>query len=375
MKIPFFRNYWDQKDVAMVTRVIKRGMYWANGPEISKFEKKIAQFLGRKYAVTFNSGTSALHLLLEVLDVKGREIIVPSFTFIATANAILLAGGKPIFADIEKETYGLDPQDVKRKITTKTKAILTVHYGGCSCRIDELKKIAQRQKLLLIEDAAGALGAKYQNKMVGSFGIASMFSFTPTKVISTGEGGIIVTNSKKIAEKLKLLRSHGRFETEDYFTSNKPVHYLSLGYNLRIPTICAAQGLAQLEKIHKLIKVRRKIAQYYNKKFARIKELTTPLFNQNYYHIYQLYSILINDGKKVRNKLLNYLKRKGITVKIYFEPIHKTYFYKNKLRYHQKLFNTEEVANKILSLPIYPELTKEDLDYLINEVINFFNVK
>ena len=205
--IPLFRIYWDDEDIEAVTRVIERGSYWATGPEIKKFEEMVAEYVGRKYAVAFNSGTSALHSILLAYGIReGDEVIVPSFTFISTANAPLFVGAKPIFAEIEEETYGLDPEDVKERITKKTKVIMPIHYGGGPCgNIKELKEIAEDNKALLIEDAAESLGAKIGNEMVGSFGNAAMFSFCQNKVITTGEGGIIVTDEKEIYEKMKLI--------------------------------------------------------------------------------------------------------------------------------------------------------------------------
>ena len=170
MKIPLFKNYWDDKDIDYVTKVIKRGMYWANGPEIKEFENRIAEYVGTKYCVAFNSGTSALHAVLLAVEVKNYEVIVPSFTFISTANSVIMAGGKPIFADIEENTFGLDPDDVQEKITSKTKVILPIHYGGCACNIKAFSDLVEDNELILIEDAAESLGAKFGDKMVGTFG-------------------------------------------------------------------------------------------------------------------------------------------------------------------------------------------------------------
>ena len=249
-KIPLFKIYWDEDDVKSVSDSISAGMNWATGPNIEKFENLISEYLGVKYAVTFNSGTSALFSLLIVENISGGdEVIVPSFTFIATANAPLFTGARPVFADIEDETFGLDPEDVRKKITSKTKVILPVHYGGSPCRIKELKEIAEDNDLLLIEDAAEALGAKVEGSLVGTFGKASILSFCANKVITTGEGGAVVTDSKDIYEKLRLIRSHGRAETNNYFESTKYMDYVSLGYNFRISNITAALGVAQIRKI------------------------------------------------------------------------------------------------------------------------------
>ncbi len=231
-KIPLYKVYWDKSDVKAVTKVIKRGTYWAVGPEIEEFERVVANYVGVKYGVSFNSGTSALHAVLLAYGIRqGDEVIVPSFTFIATANAPLFVGAKPVFADMEDSTFGLDPNDVERKITKKTKAIMPIHYGGLPCRIEELKKIADEYDLLLIEDAAESIGASINGRKVGSFGNAAMFSFCGNKVITTGEGGIILTNSGEIYERLKLIRSHGRLESEPYFMTTKMLDYIMLGYN------------------------------------------------------------------------------------------------------------------------------------------------
>ncbi|MHA1797334.1 MAG: DegT/DnrJ/EryC1/StrS family aminotransferase [Candidatus Helarchaeota archaeon] len=372
MKIPLFKNYSDEKEVKNVENVLKRGMYWANGPEIKEFEDRISEFIGMKYCVAFNSGTSALHALLTTYNVKGKEVIVPSFTFISTANSVLHAGGIPIFADIETETFGLDPDSINEKITKNTVALMPIHYGGCGCKIREIKEIARDNKLLLIEDAAESLGAEINGKKIGTFGDATMFSFTPTKIISTGEGGVIVTDSRDTFEKLKLVRSHGRLETEDYFSSIKFMDYIMLGYNFRMPTICAAVGLAQLDKIKEIINLRREIVAYYNKELKNINEIRCPITPKNYFHIYQMYSILINDGKKVRDELQAHLKEGGISSKVYFYPAHQTHFYSKVLRYSIKLEKTEEISDKILSIPIYPTLSRNEREYIIKKILDFF---
>jgi len=194
-KIPLFKSYWDENDVGAVAKVIRRGSYWATGPEIELLENNIAKFVGKKYALSFNSGTSALHAALLGHNLTKGEIIVPSFTFISTVNSVVLAGAKPIFAEIEENSYGLNAEDVKKRMTSKTKAIIPVHYGGAPCKeINILKEIAEDHNLLLIEDAAESLGSKIKNEMVGKLGNSSMFSFCQNKIITSGEGGIIVTD-------------------------------------------------------------------------------------------------------------------------------------------------------------------------------------
>ena len=373
-KIPLFKIYWDEKDVAEVTKAIKAGMNWATGPRVGKFEEMIANYVGMEYAVVFNSGTSALHAALLAHGIEpGNEVIVPSFTFIATANAPLFVRARPVFADIEETTYGLDPEDVERKITTKTKAIIPVHYGGCSCRIKELKKIAEEHDLVLIEDAAQSLGAKVGDKKVGTFGDSAMFSFCAPKVITTGEGGAIVTNSGDIYNKLKLVRSHGRLDTQDYFSSAEYLDYVTLGYNFRMPNIIAALGITQLGKIDEIIKRRRGNAHYMGEKLSIVKEIKIPFPPKDSFHIYQMYSIEVKNGRETRDKLAKYLNENGIMTKIYFEPIHQSHFYKNELGYKDKLPVTEEMALRILTLPMYPSIERKEIDYIADSIAAFFS--
>jgi perosamine synthetase len=374
MKIPLFKIYWDEGDGKAVTKSIKRGRNWAAGPNIEEFEKKLAEYLGVKYVVTFNSGTSALHCVLIAYNIGEKdEVIVPSFTFIATANAVLMAGAKPIFADIEEERYGLDPEDVRKKITPKTKAIIPVHYGGCPCKIGELKELAQKHNLLLIEDSAESFGAREQGKLVGTFGDSAMFSLCQTKVFTTGEGGFIVTDSRDIYEKLKLLRAHGRAETSDYFTSGEYMEYVCLGYNFRMPDIIAGLGISQLKKVDKLINIRRSHASYLTKILSGIEKIIIPSFPSNIFHVYQEYYIRVKSGEETRDELKKYLAEKGIGTRISFPPVHKTKFYR-ELGYTDELENTEKISSCALTLPLYPSLTKKEMDYIAQEIKNFLKI-
>ena len=374
MKIPLFKIYWDKEDIKSIANVIKRGAYWTTGSSVEEFERVISEYIKTKYCVSFNSGTSALHSILLAYGIKkGDEVIVPSFTFISTANAPLFVGAKPIFADIERETFGLDLEDIKEKITEKTKAIIPIHYGGCPCKIREIKEIADDHNLIVIEDAAESFGARIENKKVGTFGDSTMLSFCQNKIITTGEGGCIVTNSKKIYEKLKLIRSHGRVETADYFSSSEYMDYVYLGYNFRMSDITAALGITQLKKIEKIIEMRKKNAEYMTKKLSTINKIIPPNTPKNYFHVYQMYTITIKDGEKVRNDLMKYLASKGIASKIYFYPVHLTYFYRNNFGYKKgELPITEKVSNRILSLPMYPTLTENEINYIVEEINNFF---
>lgn len=370
-KIPLFKIYWDESDVESVNNCIRSGMYWAEGPVIQEFEALIADYVGTKHCVVFNSGTSAQHASLLAYGIKeGDEVIVPSFTFISTANSALFVGAKPIFVDIEASTFGLNPESVLENITTKTRAIMPIHFGGCPCKIEELREIADDYGLILLEDAAEALGAKVGGNKAGSFGDAAMFSFCQNKIITTGEGGALVTDSEEIYRKLKLVRSHGRADNSDYFSSCMSMDYVSLGYNFRMSSLAAALGISQLRKVDEIINKRRERA---SRLMNLLKEeagenIYSPENPSHYFNVYQLYTILA----KKRNELQQYLAAKGIMTKVYFPPVHQTYFYKTVLGYECELPVTEEIARNALTLPMHPSLTSEELQYMVTEIKNFY---
>ena len=374
-KVPLFKTYWEEDDIDSIARVIRRGTYWATGPEINIFEKEIANFVGTKYALSFNSGTSALHADLLAHNITSGEVIVPSFTFIATSNAVVLAGAKPIFAETEGESFGLDAEDVKEKVTRKTKAILPIHYGGLASRdIKSLREIADDHDILLIEDAAESLGSKMDEEMVGTFGDSAMFSFCQNKVITTGEGGVIVTDSEDVYQKLKLLRSHGRVESrmEDYFSTTKSMDYIQIGYNFRMPTMIAALGISQLQRIQKVTEMRRKNAQYLTRQLSKMSQIETPRELQHQYHVYQMYTIKLENRRK-RDSLQSHLAKAGIMTKVYFDPIHLKTFYKSRYDYKDgDLPKTEELSKKVLTLPMYPTIKKQEIGYVIKSIEEFF---
>jgi perosamine synthetase len=369
-KIPLYKVDWDKEDVRTVTNVIKRGMDWAIGPEIEEFEQSLANYHDSKYCVVFNSGTSAGHAALLSLNLKpSSEIIVPSFTFIATANWPLMVGTKPIFSEIEEETLGMDPLYLDSIISKKTKVLMPIHYGGMPCKIIEIKKFAEQHKLTLIEDSAESIGSTIGNKKTGSFGDMSILSFAGNKVLTTGEGGAVIVNSKKIYEKLKLIRSHGRQINSNYFQTNEAPNYISLGYNWRMSSMTAALGISQLCKLDKLISKRRKNAQYLSSKLKKHSKIILPLDYKNHKSVFQLFSIRVTDN--LRDNLMAFLTNKGIMSKIFFEPVHLSKFYSKNMNKKISLPKTEKISQQVLTLPMYPSLTKNDINFISDSIDEF----
>ncbi len=375
-KIPLFEICSDEEDVESIISILRRRKNWAAGPEIHDFERELADYIGSSYAVVFNSGTSALFATMIAYGLeKGDEVIVPSFTFIATANAPLFVGARPVFAEIEEQSYGLDPEDVLERITPRTKAIMPIHYGGCPCRIKELSEIAEDHDLILIEDAAEALGAKTGSRKVGSFGDSSILSFCQNKIITTGEGGAVITNEKTIFEKLSLICSQGRMENSAYFDSTESGDYIDLGYNFRMPSMAAALGISQLHKADKIAESRRGKASYMRARLCDIEEIEVFKEPEGVFHVYQMFTIRVMGGRSKRDALMNYLMAEGIMTKVYFPPVHLTKFYKSLGFNEGDLPRTEEISSQVLSLPIFPSLTKEGMDYIVEKIQRFFEAE
>ena len=348
--IPLFKMSYNSNDEAAISKVLLRETQWADGPEVSQFEDKICDYMKSKYCVVFNSGTSALHATMLAYGIYARnEVIVPSFTFISTANCVRMVGAMPVFADIEDKTYGLDWHDVERKITHKTKVIIAVHYAGCPCEIEELRAVANRHGLWLIEDVAEAMGAEVNGVKVGTIGDAGVLSFCQNKIITTGEGGAVITNNKEVYEKLKLIRSHGRIGDE----------FIQLGYNWRMPSMNAALGMSQLERIDELLKKRWLNAWAYDEYLP--DNVTSMCCAES---VYQMYSIRCPD----RDSLMKYLRDNGVSCGVWFYPVHQTAYYHST----DVLPVTEKVSSEILSLPMYPDLTTKEIEYVCQKVREFY---
>ncbi len=375
-RLPLFKMYSDQDDIDAISKVIKRGTFWAGGPEIDQFEAELSEYISSKYVVTFNSGTSALHTLLLAHNLAGKEVIVPSYTFISTVNSIVLAGAKPVFADIEVDTIGLDVKDVIKKITDATAAIVIVHYAGFPARDTLLlKKVAEDHNLLFFEDVAESMGATIDQKKLGNFGDGGILSFCQNKIITTGEGGAIVTDSEEIYQKAKLIRSHGRLESgEGYFNSTGDMDYIQVGYNYRLSTLTAALGLSQLRKIGKIIEMRRNLANYLDKNIEKIPGIKTLKKIPNHFQVYQMYPIFLRD-EVTRNKLQSFMTSKGIMTKVYFNPAHlKTLYTRDYGSTLGDLPTTEDIAKKELTLPFFPGMTENEVNYIVNAIKEFFTI-
>ena len=370
-KIPLYKIFTDRDDNKAVNKVLQRGMDWAIGHEIAEFEKKIANYIGTKYCVAFNSGTSAGHAALLAININSGEVIVPSFTFISTANWPLMVNAKPKFVDIEEENFGLSPERVKVEITKNTKAIIPIHYGGLPCKIVEINRIARNKKITLIEDCAESFGAKIKGVSVGTFGQMSIFSFAPNKILTTGEGGAICTDSRKIFEKLQLIRSHGRKVNENYFKTSQLPNYISIGYNWRMSSMTAALGLSQFDKLDRIIQLRRRHARFYVLKLKKINEIKLPDEPKDHLHVYQLFTIQLKNNL-IRNELQKFLTSRGIMTKVFFEPIHLSNFYKKSGFGKKSLPNTEKISQTVLSLPIFPGLKSEEIRYICDSTQEFF---
>ena len=372
-KIPLYKIYTDDEDLNLITKIIKRGNKWAIGPEIEQFEDAIKSYVGCDYCLTLNSGTSALHASFLAYELgKGDEIVVPSFTFISTVNSVLFVDAKPTFAEIEEANLGLDPEQIQKKISGNTKAIIPMDCGGLPCKIFEIKEQIEDTELVLIEDAAEALGSSVKGTKVGSNADLSIFSFCGNKVLTTGEGGAITTNSKEIYEKIKLIRSHGRIDKINYFNNPHESSFQGVGYNWRLSTITACLGITQLEKLDKIVKMRQEHANFLSERLSKYPQIQVPKASAEYTHIYQMYTIRL-PNKIIRDKLHSHLLADGIFSKVYFYPIHLTDFYKNKFGTKSSILPvTEKIADQVLTLPIYPNMTIEEKNLLIESIDMFF---
>ena len=372
--IPYGKQWIDDEDIKAVVEVLKSD-YLTTGPKIEEFEEKFAAYVGAKYAVAVSNGTAALHAACFAAGIgPGDEVITTPLTFAASANCVLYQGGKPVFADIDPETYNISVEEIKKKITNKTAAVIPVHFTGQPCDMEEIYEIARENNLIVIEDAAHALGATYKGEKIGNcrFSDMTVFSFHPVKHITTGEGGMITTNDKELYEKLKLFRTHGITKEPDRYirkTDESWYHEQQfLGYNYRMTDIQAALGISQLKKSDEFLKRRREIARIYNQKLAEIEWIKLPYQETDRESSWHLYIIQVDEEKlgKSRKDVFNHLRSKGIGVQVHYIPVYWHPYYQ-ELGYEIGLCpEAESVYKKIISLPIFPGMTKEEIRRILN---------
>ncbi|MCB0507851.1 MAG: DegT/DnrJ/EryC1/StrS aminotransferase family protein [Chitinophagales bacterium] len=334
----------------------------SKGSYINKFESAFAQKIGVEYAASVCNGTVALHLSLVALGIgEGDEVIVPTLTYIASVNCIVYAGAKPVFVDANADTWQMDPEDVKRKITAKTKAILCVHLYGQACDMKAITQIANEHQLYVIEDCAEALGTKYNNQHVGTFSDIATFSFFGNKTITTGEGGMVVTNNETLYDRLVHYKGQGLAKHREYWHD-------VVGYNYRMTNICAAIGLAQLERFDELLEKKQQLAKWYK---HYLKDIPVTFHEQqtNTFHSYWMCSVLVNNVKD-REPLREFLKANGIETRPLFYPVHTMPMY---TQHYQMFPVAENLGWRGINLPSYPDLKEEDIAFICKQIVQYFN--
>jgi len=362
--IPYGRQSIDEEDIQAVVEVL-RSDWLTTGPKVEEFERAFARAVGAKHAVAVSSGTAALHAAMYALGIgPGDEVIVPPMTFAATANCVVFQGGTPVFADVEEETLLIDPKEVERRITPRTRAIIAVDYAGQPCDYDELCRIAKNNNIYLVSDACHALGAKYKGRPVGSLADLTVFSFHPVKHITTGEGGMITTDHPELADRMRNFRNHGITTDHRQREALGSWFYemVDLGYNYRITDFQCALGLSQLKKLPIWLKRRHEIADEYRKFFSGSIDFEPLIVRDKVYHAYHLYIIRLKSKKKdlTRNHVFKWLRTEGIGVNVHYIPVHLHPFYQTRFKTGPGLCPVAEAAYaEIISLPIYPAMTKE----------------
>lgn len=366
-KVPYGKQKIDRRDIEAVVRVLKSD-WLTTGPKVEEFEKALCHYVGARQGIALSNGTAALHAAMFALGIgPGDEVIVPPITFVATANAVAFCGGKPVFADVERDTLLLDPAKAEARITPRTKAILAVDYTGHPCDYERLRTMARKHKVRFVADGCHALGAEYKEKKVGSLADMTIFSFHPVKHITTGEGGMVTTNDADLAARMRMFRNHGiatdfkqREEKGSWF-----YEMTELGFNYRITDMQCALGISQLKKHPLWLKKRRAVAAKYDKAFSGFDEITPLAVRKGVHHAYHLYVVKLK-GSKSREEIFREYRHRGIGVNVHYIPVHLQPFYR-------KTFQTkvgdcpvaEEEYPKILSLPVFQGMTDSDVNKVI----------
>lgn len=379
--LPYARQWIGEEEIEKVTQVL-RSEWITQGPVTREFEREFARAVGARFAIAVNSGTAALHVALAAVGIGPEDQVITSpFTFAATSNAVLYLNGIPKFADIESRTYNVDPGRVEEQISPKTRVLLPVHYAGQPCNMDRLVALSRKYNLPLVEDAAHALGATYRGKKIGSIGRATIFSFHPVKHITTGEGGMVVTDDEGIAERAYMIRTHGidkdaskRFEKE----GNWFYQMITLGYRYNMTEMQAALGLCQLERLDLFLKRRREIAEHYQAAFQEMQEVVTPYVEPDSEHAWHLYTLQVRPERlRVdRDRILSALRAENIGANLHYIPVHLHPYYRQNLNTREGDHPVAEgVFQRILTIPLFPKMTDHDVDDVIHalkKVIGYY---
>lgn len=370
----------DKEDIKSVINVLK-GEYLTTGPYIKGFEEKVADYVGAKYAVAVSNGTAALHTACYAAGIKeGDEVLVPAITFVASSNCILYCGGKPVFVDLDPKTYNIDVNKIEEKITSKTKAIIPVDFTGQCVDIDRIMEISEKHNLIVIEDAAHALGSKYKGRRVGTNAHMTEFSFHPVKPVTTAEGGMVVTDSKEYYDKMMLFRSHGVTRNPELLNENQgPWYYeqLDLGYNYRITDIQCALGLSQMNKLDSFIERRKNIVDTYNNAFRDMNEINVPFeadFSESGHHIYVI-TLNLDKLSVGRKEIFEALQKENIGVNVHYMPVYLHPYYKELGYKKGECPVAEELYKRMITIPLFPSMTDEDVKSVIHgvkKVINYY---
>ena len=359
-KYPVYQPNLSGNEKNYVDECIESTWISSKGAFIKRFEDEFSNFTGIKYSAGVSNGTVALHVALLALGIgKDDEVIAPTFTYIASVNSIFYTGAKPVFVDSDPQTWQIDPNKIEDRITEKTKAIMVVHLYGHPCEMDEIKKIAGKHNLLIVEDCAEAIGTKYKGKHVGSFGEISTFSFFGNKAITTGEGGMVCTNDPDLNDLVIRIKGQGLAKNQEYF------HDI-IGYNYRMTNICAAIGCAQLERINEILLRKRFVAETY---INALKNLPVDYHKESAecHHSYWMFTILVNSEKE-RTQLRNHLSKSGIETRPTFHPVHTMPMYKENESYPV----AEDLGKRGINLPSYPDLKEEDILFIIDKIQSYY---
>lgn len=363
--LPIFRLYLDEDDYKSVKDVMDSGQI-ARGKLPAVFENEFSEYIGCEHSVVLNSGTTALMLAVQALDLpSGSEVIVPALTFVATAFAPIYCNLKPVFAEIEPETFCLSPEDVERRITPKTKAIIPVHYAGQPVNLEAINEIARRHGLIVIDDAAHAVGAKYQGRKIGNVSDLTAFSFFATKNMTGGEGGVVCTNNAAWAKKIRLMKAHGITPLENGPRASGYYDVVSIGYNCHLSNLNVGLLRSQLRRLDKLNDMRKSNANYLTSLLEAIPSVETPEILEGNDHIFHLYTIKLKQGnsRMSRDEIVETLIEQGIGVGVYYRPVHLFSYFQEHYGYGAgDLPVTEDVANRLITLPMYPQLEKVELE-------------